>query len=92
MQAEAEAERDSQEDEERKGERYFFTNPIVTVTTTTTTSTTPNVGVACWKCDRMTHEQCSTLGDIEICEKGDKDCCFLEVSFFILRNRNLLKI
>ena len=27
----------------------------------------------------MTHTACSSEGEIEICEKGDKDCCFIEV-------------
>lgn len=77
--AEAEAERESQEDDERKGERYFFTQAATTSTTTTTTTTTPYRGQACWKCDQMTHTACSSEGEIEICEKGDRDCCFIEV-------------
>lgn len=27
----------------------------------------------------MTYADCSALGDIEACEKGDKDCCFVEI-------------
>lgn len=60
-------------------ERYFFTNPATTSTTTTTTSTTPPDGDSCWKCDQMTHTECSTDGRPETCTKGDKDCCFIEV-------------
>lgn len=77
--AEAAAEADAEVDDERKGERYFFTNPPVTVTTTTTTSTTINDGYSCWKCDQMTMSDCSTKGRLETCSKGDRDCCFVEV-------------
>jgi len=77
--AAAEAENDAEEDDERKGERYFFTNPAVTVTTTTTTTTTLHDGDHCWKCDQMTMSDCSTEGRMEKCQKGDKDCCFVEI-------------
>lgn len=60
-------------------ERYFFTNPSTTSTTTTTTTTTPSDGDTCWKCDQMTHAKCSSEGTPEKCQKGDKDCCFIEV-------------
>ena len=78
----AEAEREAEEDDERKGERYFFTQSATTSTTTTTTTQTPPDGSSCWKCDQMTYANCAAEGDIELCQKGDKDCCFVEVTFY----------
>lgn len=75
----AEAEREAEEDDERKGERYFFTQASTTSTTTTTTTQTPPDGSSCWKCDQMTYASCASEGDIELCQKGDKDCCFVEI-------------
>lgn len=60
-------------------ERYFFTQASTTSTTTTTTTQTPRQGNACWKCDQMTYDKCSSEGYLEVCEKGDKDCCFVEI-------------
>ena len=37
------------------------------------------LGNACWKCDQMTYDKCSSEGTLEVCEKGDKDCCFVEI-------------
>jgi len=60
-------------------ERYFFTQATTTSTTTPGTTTTVDLGTSCWKCDQMTYMDCSVKGDLEKCEKGDKDCCFVEV-------------
>jgi len=60
-------------------ERYFFTEATTTSTTTPGTTTTADLGTSCWKCDQMTYADCSAKGDLEKCEKGDKDCCFVEV-------------
>jgi len=73
------ANRDAEEDDERKGERYFFTQPTTTSTTTTTTVATVISGDSCWKCDQMSYADCAAKGDIEKCQKGDKDCCFVEI-------------
>jgi hypothetical protein len=73
------ANRDAEEDDERKGERYFFTQAATTSTTTTTTTHTPVGGDSCWKCDQMTYADCAAKGRIETCQKGDKNCCFIEI-------------
>jgi len=73
------ANRDAEEDDERKGERYFFTQPTTTSTTSTTTVVTTIPGDSCWKCDQMSYADCAAKGDIEKCQKGDKDCCFVEI-------------
>jgi len=69
----------AQENVQNDEERYFFTQASTTSTTTTTTTTTGLKGTTCWKCDQMSYSECSAKGDFEVCSKGDKDCCFVEV-------------
>ena len=41
---------------------------------------TPTVtGTSCWKCDRMSYNECATLGYMQVCPLGDLDCCFVEI-------------
>lgn len=67
--------------EEEDSERYgvFTTTPTPPPTTPPGGIIKFDLGFDCWKCDRMSFEQCAIQGEWNACPAGDYNVCFMEL-------------